>query len=377
MYKWVLHTFFFLLSGTLNAQDQSTGLLRDLERHDRAVLVKDDIWIRDPYITLASDSNYYLTGTTRIVDNNWQGSGGAKKKNKAPVGSAVRVWKSPDLVHWQYIGEIFDMRQGYWGLGEKVPANPALANERHLWAPELHFINGRWLLVHTTPGPDLQKSNLAVSRGSSLEGPYDFPLGECAANLHDPSIFQDTDGRIYLLWANTQIAELRPDLGGFVGKPEEIYPANKRKMPNGSFKQGIGHEGCYMLKIGGKYVLVGTGWSTNRMRHGSYNLYYAVADNIRGPYGPRKFLGRFLGHGTPFKDRLGRWWCTAFYNANRPTLNKGGIRNRDLSDDAYTINPQGLTLVPLEITQLASGDIEISALDPDYAQPGPDEVQPF
>ena len=36
-----------------------------------------------------------------------------------------------------------------------------------------------------------------------------------------------------------------------------------------------------------------------------YYLYYCTADKITGPYGPRLFAGRFLGHGTPFQDRDG------------------------------------------------------------------------
>src|SRR5690606_25706116 len=140
---------------------------------------------------------------------------------------------------------------------------------------------------------------------------------------------------------------------------------------------GIGHEGCYIIKVGNKYVLFGIGWSTNQMRKGSYNLYYAVADSVKGPYGSRKFVGRFLGHGTPFQDKEGRWWCTAFFNANQPVLSKEGIRYKNLKDDAYTINQQGVTLVPLEIEVLPGGAINIKVTDPDYAIPGPDEAQQF
>ena len=107
-----------------------------------------------------------------------------------------------------------------------------------------------------------------------------------------------------------------------------------------------------MRKLGGQYVLFGTGWSTGKMRRGSYNLYYAVANRITGPYGERRFAGRFLGHGTPFQDREGRWWCTAFFNANVPPLTREQARRRDLSETAQTINPQGVTLVPLTIALL-------------------------
>ena len=115
---------------------------------------------------------------------------------------------------------------------------------------------------------------------------------------------------------------------------------------------------------------------TGKMRKGSYNLYYAVADKITGPYSERKFVGRFLGHGTPFQDKKSRWWCTAFYNANVPPTPDAGIQARDLSEDAQTINQQGLTLVPLDVRVLA-GELLVRAKDPRYAKPGPDEAQKF
>jgi arylsulfatase len=113
------------------------------------------------------------------------------------------------------------------------------------------------------------------------------------------------------------------------------------------------------------------------MRRGSYNLYYSTAEDIDGPYGPRRFAGRFLGHGTPFQDRDGKWWTTAFFNANVPPLPREGIRDRDLSADAQTINGRGTTIVPLEVRIEEDGDIYICAKDPDYAYPGPDENQDF
>jgi arylsulfatase len=132
-----------------------------------------------------------------------------------------------------------------------------------------------------------------------------------------------------------------------------------------------------MRKIGDKYVHFGTAWSTDRTRKGSYNLYYCTSDRVTGPYGPRRFVGRFLGHGTPFQDKEGKWWCTAFFNANVPPLPRDGIETRDLREDAQTINKQGVTIVPLDVRALDDGDIHIRAKDPAYATPGPDEAQKF
>jgi len=95
------------------------------------------------------------------------------------------------------------------------------------------------------------------------------------------------------------------------------------------------------------------------------------------PYGSRKFVGRFLGHGTPFQTRDGKWWCTAFFNANVPPLRREGIETRDLSETAQTISQRGTTIVPLEVRLLDNGDVCIRAKDPAYATPGPEEVQHF
>ena len=84
-----------------------------------------------------------------------------------------------------------------------------------------------------------------------------------------------------------------------------------------------------------------------------------------------------MGHGSPFQDKEGRWWCTAFTNASNPPIDPPeDARNMDLSGSAYTINKQGLTLVPLEI-RIVNGDVEIYAIDENYRYPGNEENQQF
>ncbi len=60
-----------------------------------------------------------------------------------------------------------------------------------------------------------------------------------------------------------------------------------------------------------------------------------------------------------------------------PYVPREEARGKNLGDDAYTINPQGVTLVPLAVTVGSDGTIAIRAKDPDYANPGPEEVQRF
>jgi xylan 1,4-beta-xylosidase len=334
-----------------------------LQSHDRALYVKQG-WIRDPYIILGPDDFYYLTGTTPDPDDPRETSDAYNigLGTESIVGSTVQVWRSRDLVDWEYLGTPFTLADSF----RKEPGDL-------VWAPELHWLGDRWALVHCPA----DKANLALTAGPELKGPWSHPLGAKLKSKHDPSLFKDGDVW-WMLWANTFIAPLSEDFTAFTAKPVRIDPAGSRKNPEGGPPiSRIGHEGATMLKVGDKYVHLGTAWSTDMMRRGSYNLYYCTADKITGPYGPRQFAGRFLGHGTPFQTRDGKWWCTAFYNANVPPLPKKGIKERDLAKTAQTINQRGTTIVPLEVKTLADGDVYIRAKAPAYAAPGPDEAQKF
>ncbi|MCS7468749.1 family 43 glycosylhydrolase [Stieleria sp. ICT_E10.1] len=353
----------------MNAETIRAGL----QSHDKALYIKSG-WIRDPYITLAPDGYYYLTGT--------QPNEGDPREQTNPyniglgdasiVGNQVRVYRSQDLIEWESLGAIFDGDSIY--RGDKRKRKSA----QRIWAPEVHWMpqlseSGRWALVHCPK----QVSSLALSPGETLQGPWTHPMNGDMGQRHDPSLFTDDDGSVWMLWGNTYVAPLNKDLTKYIGKTVRIDPSGTRPGPDGVDIRRIGHEGATMIKVGGKYVHLGTAWSTDRGRQGSYNLYYSVADKITGPYGPRKFAGRFIGHGTPFQTKDGKWWCTAFFNGNVPPLPREGIETTDIGDNAKTINEQGVTIVPMDVRMLDNGEVYIRAKDPAYATPGPDEAQEF
>mgnify|MGYP001970797273 CR=1 FL=1 len=350
----------------LSAQQVEAGL----ESHDTALYIKTG-WIRDPYIVLGPDDYYYLTGTTpnpgdarEQTDpfNNGLGMGSI-------VGQQVQIWRSRNLADWEYVGAPFTLDDIY----PKEDKGP-LENQQRLWAPELHWLGDRWALVHC---PESSASLALAPPGKTISGPWSHPMEGAFGKRHDPSLFQTDDGTWYVLYGNTLVQPLSDDFTHYTGPATRIDPAGSRPGPAGKPISRIGHEGATIRKIGSKYVHFGTAWSTDKMRKGSYNLYYSTADSIEGPYGPRRFAGRFLGHGTPFQTRDGNWWITAFYNADVPPLSRTGIQQRDLSEVAQTINPVGTTIVPLDITITPDGDVHVMAKDPAYTSPGPDEAQEF
>lgn len=345
--------------------------------HDRALFVHN-AWIRDPYIVRGPDDFYYLTGTTPVEGDPREQSDpyNSGLGTESLVGWQANVWRSQDLVDWESLESPYTLKDGIWFAESPEAFEKTDLKQWRLWAPELHWIASKqkWALVHTSPSP-VAGANLSLSAGPEVSGPWTNPMGASIQKKHDPSLFLDDDGTWWMIWGATTIAPLKPDFSGFAAKPTEIRPAPS----SGDAMTGLkmGHEGCLVMKIEGKYVLFGTGWSTGKMRRGSYNLYYATADEITGPYSERKFAGRFLGHGTPFQDGEGRWWCTAFYNANVPPNPREGIETVDLSDTARTINQRGTTLVPLEVKLRKNGELFIRAKDPAYGTVGPDEAQNF
>ncbi|EWH09806.1 arylsulfatase [Catenovulum agarivorans DS-2] len=340
-----------------------------LEKHNKALFILNN-WIRDPYIILGPDDYYYLTGTTPEQDDPRQHTDPYNDGlgEDSIVGQHVRIWRSKDLIDWQYLGAPIGLadsnHQNYTG-------NPI--NKNRLWAPELHWMGDRWAIVFCPSGI----ATFALAQpGIEIKGPWTFPMNGDFGRKHDPSLFKDGD-TWWVLSGNTQVQPLNKTLSQYTAKAKRIDPSSSRLAPNGKPITRIGHEGATIRKIGNKYVHFGTAWSTDEMRKGSYNLYYSTADKIDGPYGPRQFVGRFLGHGTPFQTRNGNWWVTAFFNGDVPTISDVNIQNKDLSETAQTINHRGTTIVPLDVKVLADGEIYIRAKDPRYAHPGPDEAQVF
>lgn len=354
-------TFFFgALASSLFAQvyTKSIGdIQKAIEAHDSAVHIFDD-WMRDPFITIAPDGDYYLTMTQH----------GDEIDGRKVISAGAPLYKSKNLWEWKFDGYFYDIAKdagnypNYISNWEERKKNSGSKDPLKLWAPEIHYINGKWHVLHTS---NSGLGNFASTKGNKLTAPYKG-WNERFSQQHDPTIFQDDDGSCWLVSRCAQIQKLNKDLSAFDGEPIKLDPSNRK----------MGHEGAYIIKFDGRYILFGTAWSTDEMRHGTYNLYYTVADKLTGPYGERQFAGRFLGHGTPFKDKNGKWWCTAFYNANKPTLTREEAKVIDVSDTAYTLNKQGLTLVPLDI-KLVNGKVVVTALDPDYRYPGPEEVQKF
>jgi hypothetical protein len=287
-----------------------------------------NVWMRDTYVMLGPDSNYYMTGTTASPGRIFEGATHCWDYN-----DGIYLWQSPDLRHWKPLGRIwsFDTDAAAWQKKGKpvkkgatsLNGDPLDSIYRAVWAPELHYIKSshKWLIAACLN--EGQGSFVLESTTDSPTGPYINIKG----NEHHPifdnidlSIFEDEDSQVYLIGHDHYIAPMKPDLSDIA--------APFRKLKETTYQPEPYIEGVWLTRHDHKYQLVQSVWSVlkpdssysylrdDKKDKGlySYDVVVAESDSIYGPYGPRypAILGG--GHNNFFTDKSGHWWSTEFFN---------------------------------------------------------------
>jgi len=287
-----------------------------------------DVWMRDTYVTYGPDGYYYLTGTTATPGRVFPGQIHCWDYN-----DGLYLWRSRDLKNWESRGLIwsFDKDAAPWQKkgtpikpGEKsLNGDPLDSLYRAVWAPELHYIKGqkKWLLTACLNGNN--GSFVLESSSGKPEGPYKNIKGNETKPIFDNidlSIFEDTDGEVYLIGHNHYIARMKKDLSDIA----EPFSALKETP----YQSEPYIEGVWLDKYEGKYQLLQTVWSVSHadstysyIRNDnkndklySYDVVVAESDYIYGPYGPRYPAILQGGHNNLFKDENNNWWSTTFFN---------------------------------------------------------------
>ncbi len=278
-----------------------------------------DVWMRDTYVTQGPDSNYYMIGTTAN-----KGKVVPEQIKYGDYNSGLFLWKSKNLKKWDSIGIVWSYAKDaeiWQKKGKPVKAKDSSLVYRALWAPELHYIKSKktWLLTTSLNGN--QGSFVLKSISGKPEGPYKNIEGNITKPIFDDidlSVFEDTNGEVYLVAHNHFIARMKDDLS-------DIAEPFKRLVET-PFNPEPYIEGVYITKYKNKYHLMQTVWSVKQddgtytyLRKGdkglnSYDVVVSTADNIYGPYGPRYPAILEGGHNNVFQDDNGDWWSTTFFN---------------------------------------------------------------
>lgn len=203
----------------------------------------------DPTVIRARDGMFYLYATEDIYN--------------------TPIYRSPDLVHWDFVGTAFTNST----RPKKIDGN--------LWAPDINYINGKYVLYYSKSkwGGEWE-CGIGVATSDYPEGPFTdvdslfTSRGIGVQNSIDPFYIED-EGKKYLFWGSFRgiyAIELSDD--GLSVKEG----AEKVKISSGRT------EATYIIKHDDYFYLIGSAGSCCEGAKSTYNLLMARSKNILGPY---------------------------------------------------------------------------------------------
>ncbi len=199
----------------------------------------------DPQIAVFNHTFYIYPSTDGIA--NW----GA---------TSFQAWSSTDMIHWTNRGVILNLANVSWC-------------HSHAWSPSIAQKGSTYYFYFTAC------SEIGVATSSSPTGPFTDALGkplvatkQYGVTSLDPAVFIDSNSQPYLIFGNggARLGKLNANMTSFSGTPVNITPggAPYREAP-------------YMFKRNGIYYLT---WSQNDTRQVTYQVSYARASSITGPF---------------------------------------------------------------------------------------------
>jgi ferric-dicitrate binding protein FerR (iron transport regulator) len=250
--------------------------------------------LRHVFITDAIDGWHYLTGQTPK-----NGSGGNWSDN-----DGIRLWRSRDLRTWEYLGLVWSLeRDATWARERRASTWTHLSPDgerwRGVWGPELHRIRGTWYIPYS-----MSYGGVGILRSISgrPEGPYrdcktDGPLTD---NIM-PSLVEDTDGSVLLLWGDRHIARLNDDFSALAETPRRLEIS------------ALGwSEGPQLRRMGDRWLFTAGTFTNRPEQKARYDTCMAWGTSPYGPFTVPRILLPHGGHGQPFQDATHGWWATAF-----------------------------------------------------------------
>lgn len=307
---------------------------------DAQNLTLNEIPIRDPFIMpIEKDGIYYMYATSSTVEDGVEYGG-------------VIVYKSRDLEKWTYPVRVFDVPRDNWLTGS-------------VWAPEVHYYNGKYYLFATMNSDILWKAQtkegqLCLHRATQIywadspEGPFHAfdnklphtPMGQMCL---DGTLWVEK-GVPYMIYCHEwveltdgtmELVQLAPDLSTPVDQPVRLFCSSAAEWSTGLL---VGDElnyvtdGCFLYRTKtGKLLMI---WSS--FKNGDYAIGIAesVTGRVYGPWRQQKtpLFEKNGGHGMIFRTFDGQL-CLVLHSPNHGGLERAHIFV--LEDLGYTLKLAG------------------------------------
>ena len=240
-------------------------------------------FVHDPSTIVKDGTNYFVFAT----------------------GPGIRAKSSPDLIHWTEENPIF--RQPPAWTTRFVPAFRG-----YFWAPDIIHVDGKYLLYYAASTWGKPVSAIGLATSPTLDqsatnylwtdaGPVITSTNGGNFNAIDPSVFQDTDGRLWLAfgsyWEGIFLTELNPQTGLRIATNSPLFHL--------AWNDSI--EAACLTRHGKFYYLFVNWGQCCRGTNSTYEVRVGRADKITGPYLDRDGHDLVDGGGTPFLQSSGRF----------------------------------------------------------------------
>lgn len=209
----------------------------------------------DPTVIRAQDGYFYLYGTENTRN--------------------VPIYRSKDLVNWEYKGTAFtDATRSTWD------------GDHNIWAPEIRYFNNQYVLYYSWAiWGDEWRSNVGVAISDSPLGPFidkgclidSKVIG--VQNSIDQFFYED-NGTKYMFWGSFRgiyVTELTDD-GLDIKKKTDRSPVLKKRICGNRF------EGTNIFKRGEYYYLFASIGTCCNGATSTYQTVVGRSKNILGPY---------------------------------------------------------------------------------------------
>lgn len=296
--------------------------------------VLDIAHIRDPQCIKGSDGFYYMVGTPCLHGSIPYARG---------INDGIELFRSASRSGpFESMGYVWKFDTASWLNTRHFTVD----QERNIWAPEIHEVNGKWyLLLFATKFPKnglegYSIFQIGIAVADNPLGPYKETTDKPLVSAPDPHLFRDDDGSVYLTYGHGYIVKLKPGLDGLDGPVHFIYPKNA---------QNICNEGSTLFKANGKYYFGGAFSHQFYDKNGkwiaqTYDCALSEADHVLGPYGDRYIGLKNAGNNSFLKDSDGKWYATIWQPGKITS-----IVEVELGPDKKWRPASGYTLVPSDV----------------------------
>ncbi len=199
------------------------------------------------------------------------------------TGRGVPSYHSKDLVKWERGPAVFEKAPGW--IAGAVPEN----REMSYWAPDIMKVGDRYLLYYAVSSMGSMTSGIGLATNATLDPSdpgYRWIDEGVVVQTHeggdynaiDPTVFQDTDGSLWLTfgsyWSGIKLIQLDPKTGKRIAPDSKMYSL--------AFNESI--EASYLCKHEDYYYLFVNWGSCCQGPKSTYNIRVGRSKTITGPY---------------------------------------------------------------------------------------------